>query len=228
MSRLVIENRDARRLWLHGHLLSATPTGPVDVMGLIRGLGFLQIDTIRNVTRAQDHILWTRAQNYREGGVWRHLAGRDLFEHFTHDASLIPSEVLPWWRRQFERMGARVARHDWYKSGLGAEAEAEIRARIAAEGPLSTHAFDSKVEGPREMWTRPPHKKALDAMWYRGDLATSHREKFVKFYDLGERVFAVPPHHGPGDDEAIDWLCRRRCATWALPRRARCSGSGGR
>ena len=32
---------------------------------------------------------------------------------------------------------------------------AEIRARIHAEGPLSTHAFDTKIEGERGMWRRP-------------------------------------------------------------------------
>ena len=53
-----------------------------------------------------------------------------------------------------------------------------IRDRIDAEGALSTHAFDTKIEGKREMWARPPHKKALDQMWYTGDLATCYRENF--------------------------------------------------
>ena len=202
---LKISNRDARRLWLWTNGLAPTPTGPLDVMGTIRRLGFLQIDTIRNVTRAHNHILWTRNQNFREGQLWPHLAGRDLFEHFTHDASLLPSEVLPFWRRQFDRLGAKVARHDWYQSGLARDQVQQIRDRIRAEGALSTHAFDTKADS-RAMWARPPHKKALDQMWYAGELATCHRENFVKFYDLGERVFA--PHDPAPDAEAVDWLCR--------------------
>lgn len=204
ISPLRIPNRDARRLWLWTNGLAATPTGPLDVLGTIRRLGFLQIDTIRNVTRAHNHILWSRNQNYREGQLWPHLAGRDLFEHFTHDASLIPMDVLPFWKRQFDRLGAHVARHDWYQSGLAREQVQLIRDRIRSEGALSTHAFDTKAES-RGMWARPPHKKALDQMWYAGELATCHRENFVKFYDLGERVF---PHHDPAHDaEAVDWLC---------------------
>lgn len=204
ISPLRILNRDARRLWLWTNGLAPTPTGCLDVMGTIRRLGFLQIDTIRNVTRAHNHILWSRNQNYREGQLWPHLAGRDLFEHFTHDASLIPMDVLPFWRRQFDRLGAHVARHGWYQSGLAREQVQLIRDRIRTEGALSTHAFDTKTES-REMWARPPHKKALDQMWYAGELATCHRENFVKFYDLGERVF---PHHDPAHDaEAVDWLC---------------------
>ncbi|MEM7597946.1 MAG: crosslink repair DNA glycosylase YcaQ family protein [Pseudomonadota bacterium] len=192
--------------------MSQTPVGKLDVMGMIRALGFVQIDTIRNVTRAHHHILWSRNQNYREKLLWPRLKGRDLFEHFTHDASLIPMEVLPYWQRQFDRLGQKAAASDWFQSGLGQAEIAGIRRRIEKEGALSTHAFDTKAES-REMWARPPHKKALDQMWYAGDLATCHRKNFVKFYDLGERVFPSQlrhaPGHGPGDEEARDWLCDR-------------------
>ena len=203
-----LSNAEARGLWLHRHGLSAAPTGPLDVMGVISALGFVQIDTIRNVTRAHHHILWSRNQNYREKHLWPLLKSRELFEHFTHDASLIPMQTLPMWRRQFTRMEKYVAKAEWFASSLGEQSIKGIKARIAAEGPLSTHAFDTKIEGKREMWSRPPHKKALDKMWYAGELATSHRENFIKFYDLAERVF--PAHlredHRP-DAAQIDWLC---------------------
>ncbi len=208
-----LTNLEARRLWLHSHGLSAAPTGPLDVMGMINALGFVQIDTIRNVTRAHHHILWARNQNYREKHLWPLLQNRQLFEHFTHDASLIPMGFLPMWRRQFSRMEKYVAKAEWFASSLGQQNISDIKARIEAEGPLSTHAFDSKIEGARTMWARPPHKKALDKMWYAGELATSHRENFVKFYDLAERVFPAKLHqdHRP-DDEQINWLCTEALA----------------
>lgn len=201
---LAISNRDARRLWLWASGLAPAPTGPLDVAGTIRALGLLQIDTIRNVSRAHNHILWSRNQNYREGMLWPLLENRSLFEHFTHDASLLPTDLLPDWSVQFRRLGARAARAPWYQSGLGQAELARIRDRIAAEGPLSTHAFDTKAQS-REMWARPPHKKALDQMWYAGTLATSHRQNFVKFYDLGERVF--PDHDSPPEHRALTQLC---------------------
>ena len=49
----------------------------------------------------------------------------------------------------------------------------------------------------------------LEYLWYSGALATSHREKFHKFYDLAERV--IPAQHRDADlseAEQIDWLCR--------------------
>jgi uncharacterized protein YcaQ len=210
LAPLAIPNRIARALWLDAHLLVAPPTGKRDVMEIVRRLGFVQIDTIRNVTRAHNHIIWSRFTRFKEGGLWSLLRNRELFEHFTHDASLIPVEMLPAWGLQFQRLGAHVARHDWYKSGLAQEQVAAIRKRIEREGPLSTHAFDTKIEGKREMWARPPHKRALDAMWYGGELATSHRESFVKYYDLGGRVF--PPHDKLPRMDCHNFLCHQALA----------------
>ncbi len=210
MTALRISNRDARNLWLAAHGLANTPTGRLDPISLIRSLGFVQLDTIQVVARAHHHILWSRNQNYREPILDKLLAkDRLVFEHYTHDASVLPMEFLPMWQRQFRRMQEKVERASWYGGKPDAKLRADIKRRIADEGPLSTHAFDTKIEGPREMWRRPPHKMALDYMWYSGELATCHREGFTKFYDLAERVFPANLLAQNVDDLAqIDWLCQ--------------------
>ncbi|MEZ5945367.1 MAG: crosslink repair DNA glycosylase YcaQ family protein [Hyphomonas sp.] len=207
---LEIRNRDARRLWLHAQGLSATPTGPLDLPALIQGLGFVQLDSIRVVSRAHDHIIWSRNQNYREPMLDRLMReDRGVFEHFTHDASVIPMEFYPYWRRQFRRLEEKVRGWEWHRGMLDANGRNAIVERIRKEGPLSTKSFDTKIKGPREMWRRPPHKLSLDYLWYAGDLSTSHRENFTKFYDLTERV--IPAHHRddePPEQDQVDWLCR--------------------
>lgn len=207
---LRISNRDARWLWLTTQGLATAPTGPLNLRQIIKNLGFVQLDTIRNVTRAHHHILWNRNQNYREPMLKGLLADdRAIFEHFTHDASVIPIEFYPMWQRQFRRLEEKVSQSSFYRSALSRCDMAAIKERIAHEGPLSTHAFDTKITGKKEMWARPPHKKALDHMWYAGELTTSHRENFVKYYDLTERV--IPPEHlqtKHSEKEQIDWLCR--------------------
>lgn len=209
MAELKIDNRDARRLWLHSQGLGRTPTGPLDVAATIRALGFVQLDTIQVVSRAHHHILWSRNQNYREPMLDRVLArDRAVFEHFTHDASVLPMEFLPMWRRQFDRMRAYYDRASWVKGLPDAAERQKIKDRIAREGALSTHDFDTRIEGERQMWHRPPHKLALDYMWYAGELATCHRVNFTKFYDLAERVF--PAHLAeaePSEADQINWLC---------------------
>jgi uncharacterized protein YcaQ len=215
---LRISNRDARRLWLDAQGLSAAPTGPLDVRGMVQRLGFVQLDTIQVVSRAHHHILWSRNQNYREPMLNRLLQKeRGVFEHFTHDASVIPIETYPLWRRRFRQLEEKVRSWEWHRNILDEDGRNAIKARIRDEGPLSTHAFDTRVEGKREMWRRPPHKVALDYMWYAGDLSTSHRENFTKFYDLTERV--IPEHlrnDERSDVEQIDWLCREALARLAF------------
>lgn len=133
---------------------------------------------------------------------------RQLFEHFTHDASVLPMEFLPMWQRQFERLGKHTSRSGYYKNKLKGKDVDDLLARIEREGPLSTAAFESKMKGSKAMWERPPHKTTLDLLWYSGVLATSHRENFRKYYDLAERVFPEKLLNTRLDDEAqLDWLC---------------------
>ena len=205
-----IDNRAARQLWLQSQGLLSPPTGVLDVMKIVRELGFVQLDTIRNVTRAHHHIVWSRNQKYREPMLGQLLArDRAIFEHFTHDASVLPMEFYPVWKRQFRRLGEQVRRSSFHNSQMPAAGVEAIKARIKAEGPLSTRDFKSENTGNKEMWARPPHKKALDCLWYAGELATSHRKNFVKFYDLAERVILPDLLNADHSDEyQVNWLCR--------------------
>lgn len=206
---LDISNRDARRLWLHANGLSSAPTGPLDVMAIIRDLGFVQLDSIQVVSRAHHHIIWSRNNNYREPMLDKLLAkDRAVFEHFTHDASIIPMEFRPYWRRRYSQLEKKVREWDWHKGMLDKKGRNQILKRIEEEGPLCTNHFDTKVQGEKAMWRRPPHKLALDYMWYAGELSTSHRQNFTKFYDLTERV--VPQdilEDERSEAEQVDWLC---------------------
>ena len=208
MARLKIDNRTARALWLTSHGLAQTPTGALDTLQVIKQLGFVQLDTVQVVSRAHHHILWSRNQNYREHMLDPLLRDtRQVFEHFTHDASVLPMEFLPMWQRQFLRKKEQVGRSNWFGKHLTPDLIAQVIQRITQEGPLSTQNFETKISGDKTMWQRPPHKMVLDYLWYSGDLATSHRDGITKFYDLATRVY---PQDLPtlSDTEQVTQLCR--------------------
>ena len=209
MSPLRIQNNIARQLWLESQGLSVSPTGSLDLLGMIKKLGFVQLDSIQVVSRAHHHILWSRNQNYREPMLDSLLANdRSIFEHFTHDASIIPMDFLPFWKRQFCRKKEQLDRDKWLNSLPDKDARDVIKERINQHGALSTHAFDTKITGPKKMWSRPPHKLALDYMWYAGELATSHRINFNKYYDIAERIFPKNLRDlDISNEDQIDWLC---------------------
>lgn len=207
MARLKIDNPTARALWLFSNGLARPSTGALDTLELIKQLGFVQLDTIQVVSRAHHHILWSRNQNYREHMLEPLLrTKRQVFEHFTHDASVLPMEFLPMWQRQFHRKRDQVSRSNWFGKHLDPDLITHVKRRITHEGPLSTHSFDTKVTGEKAMWKRPPHKMVLDYLWFAGELATSHRDGFTKFYDLADRVF---PQDFPrlSDKDQIAQLC---------------------
>jgi len=111
-----IFNREARNYWLSTQGLAAAPTGSLDTMSIIKQLGFVQLDTLQIVSRAHHHIIWSRNQNYREPMMNVLLAeDRQIFEHFTHDASIIPMDYLPMWKRQFRRKKEQMDQSSWFK-----------------------------------------------------------------------------------------------------------------
>ena len=153
MSLLQIKNKHARRLLLTSVGLSTAPTGSLDLLALIKQLVFVQLDAIQVVARAHHHILWSRNQNYREPMLGQLLAkDRTIFEQFTHDASVIPMDFLPYWQRQFLRKKAHLDRPRSVKRLPEQAAREAIKARIGREGPLSTHAFDTQIVGEKKMW----------------------------------------------------------------------------
>ncbi len=206
---LTLDNRTMRRLWLDTNDLLSSSSGPLDIVAIIKKLGFVQLDTIQNVSRAHHHILWSRHQKYREPMLDELLSAKEhLFEHFTHDASILPMEMYPMWERRFKRMKATLDGASYHKPKQIRDWKGILIERITKEGALSTKDFGSKRSGAKKIWSRPPHKQVLDYLWYSGILATSHREKFHKFYDLAERV--IPKQFwdaGISEAEQVNWLC---------------------
>lgn len=212
MSRPFLDNRSARRLFLDRHLLLSPAAGPGrggDLDGLLHDLGFVQIDSVNTLARAHDLILWSRRGRYRpkalEDLVARH---RSAFEHWTHDAAIIPMRFYPMWRLKFARDEARM-KERWgqlRREGWNDEVEAVLR-HVADNGPAcSLDVGPGETRNSGGWWDWHPSKTALEFLWRSGRLAVCHRGGFRKFYDLAERV--IPPaylNERREPAEILDW-----------------------
>jgi len=214
MSRQILSNTLARRLFLHRHALGDAPSGTgkgADLAGLIDQLGFIQVDSIRTVARAHDLILFSRRSNYRPPALKRLLEkDRALFEHWTHDASIIPAHLFPHWQHRFDRDSARLKLgwKRWFRDGYEAQFET-ILTRIQSSGPVTcSDVGQNEARGKGGWWDWHPSKTALEWLWRTGVLSISGRDNFQKIYDLTERVIPAP-HRSPAPDPAahIDWAC---------------------
>jgi uncharacterized protein YcaQ len=211
---LRLSNRAARRLFLERHALADDPSRRVtkpELQALIERLGFVQVDSINTVARAHDLILFSRRQCYRPKQLKSLLEReRSLFEHWTHDAAIIPVSYYPHWQMRFSRDRA-VLQRQW-REWRGKEFEkrfADILAHIRWHGPaMSRHLGEDETRNNGGWWEWHPSKTALEYLWRTGELAVCGREGFQKVYDLAERVIDEEQRtHRPSEAESIDWAC---------------------
>ncbi|MEM7744641.1 MAG: crosslink repair DNA glycosylase YcaQ family protein [Pseudomonadota bacterium] len=212
MARPLLDNQRARHLFLDRHLLLRPGPGPgsgKDLDGVLRDLGFVQVDSVNTLARAHDLILWSRRGQYRPKAL-EHLVARHrtAFEHWTHDAAVIPMQFYPMWRLKFARDEAGM-RKRWptgRREGWETECDSVLR-HVADNGPAcSLDVGCDEKKSSSGWWDWHPSKTALEFLWRSGRLAICHRKGFRKFYDLTERV--IPEVHlnaCKDDPEIIDW-----------------------
>ncbi len=210
----LIPNPRARRLFLDRHALSEAPVGAASgqaLHDLIDRIGFVQVDSINTVARAHDMILWSRRQSYRPPALKRLLErDRSLWEHWTHDASILPVRLHGVWQHRFQRDAVRLEKNwrSWFREGYEAQFDSILN-RIAKDGPVGTaDVGEGEVRGKGGWWDWHPSKTALEWLWRTGQLAITRRDGFAKIYDLTERVIPEPHRAPVPREEVCDWACR--------------------
>lgn len=161
-------------------------------------------------------ILFSRNQTYRREHLTDLLeSDRALFENWTHDASIIPTEFYPFWQRRFQRdrEGLLKRWRDWRREGFE-ELLATVLTHVGdSDGVMSRHFGGQKPKNSDGWWDWHPSKTALEFLWRTGELAVARRDGFQKVYDLAERV--IPSEHRihyPDHEEFVDWCCRNALA----------------
>ncbi|MEX2204655.1 MAG: crosslink repair DNA glycosylase YcaQ family protein [Myxococcota bacterium] len=180
---------------------------------LIEKLGFVQVDSISRVERAHHLTIGARLDGYRPDLLDRlAFEKRAIFEHWTHDASLIPVALFPHWKPRFASFAERAQRMRWFRERMGDEPTrtiARVHRRIRREGPLRARDFERGADRPATgWWDWTPEKMALEFLWRTGRLAIAGRESFHKVYDLIERVLPeVHAQPSPSPRAHVEWAC---------------------
>lgn len=215
-SLFVISAAQARRLTLGLTGLARPPRQRLNADGLlalVEDLGFVQIDSVQAVERAHHMILSARNQTYRPAQLRRLIEDRaDLFEHWTHDASVIPTAFYPYWKHRFARdRDANTQKYRrWHGSGFESEVD-RVLGHVAANGTVMSRdlAGGRPPGAARGWWEWHDGKVALEFLWHTGHLAIARRDGFQKVYDLAERVI---PEAARAVDVApadyVEWACR--------------------
>jgi uncharacterized protein YcaQ len=153
----------------------------------------LQIDSVNVLVRAHYMPLFSRLGAYDRGLLEKtayHPKKREAFEYWGHEASLIRLDLQPLFRWRMER----AARGEGTYGGLarfGREKRAfieEVRREIEARGPTGAGELSIGGKGQGSWWGWSDGKRALEWLFWAGQVTTATRRGFERLYDLPERV----------------------------------------
>ena len=177
----------------------------------VEAVGGVQLDSINVLDRAHYLTLWSRYGPYDRAWLDRAVYRRRLlFEYWAHAACLVPTTMLPWWRRAM--LDYRI-RHTGWSSWLRRHPRtlAQVKAAISANGPMASADFQGRRRpGPGGWWSWRPVQHGLHYLWMTGALTVHSRRHFHKLYDLTERALPAAADCEPvSPEEFARWHVER-------------------
>ncbi|MBX3477502.1 MAG: YcaQ family DNA glycosylase [Brevundimonas sp.] len=165
--------------------------GARQVKDIARRLGVIQIDSVNVVSRTHYLPPFSRLGAYPREALKTEAWGRrpSLFEYWGHEASLMPVETQPLMRWRMAR-----ARGGQMWTGLarfGRERRDHIErvlAEIERRGPVVGGDFAEGPRGAPGWWAWSDGKRALEWLFWAGEITTKTRRGFERVYDLTDRV----------------------------------------
>jgi uncharacterized protein YcaQ len=211
---------EARRVALAAQGFAEPPLGRVvDTRAItsrvVDRVGLIQIDSVNVLRRAHYLPTFSRLGPYDIDLIdkLRDRAPRRLFEYWGHEASLLPVDLWPFVQWRMQRA------HDDAWGGMRAIAKdrpdlvAAVLDDITDRGPLSAaqlahHDEPRGKKGP--WWDWSDVKRALEYLFWSGQVTSARRVRFERRYDIPSRVIpaAILAQPTPGVDEAQRHLLR--------------------
>jgi uncharacterized protein YcaQ len=219
---------DARRMALRAQgLLGSELRGrsAAAVIAMLHRLGAVQLDTISVLARSHELVPYARLGAVRRAAVEQAYWSGAAVEYWSHAACLLPVDQWPYYafrRRHFLERGMR-----WHDRPADA-VFAEVRARLATDGPLTAGDLGGARKsaargGSREpiegWWAWSGAKIAVEFLLDTGEVVCTRRVGWRRVYDLAERAL-------PAAVQAADALDDDACFRELVARAGACLGVG--
>ena len=201
-----LSSAQARRTFLDAQGLvskgrSRTPRER-DFAAYLQRQGVLQLDTVNVLARAHYLPFFSRLGPYNTAALDTYLwgapdgHGAHTFEHWGHEASVMPDDLLPAMHHRMATDGNWMSRTrdrlEHERPGL----IAQVREFVNTRGPVTSSQVEhlSPREAKRGTWWDTSHvKDALDLLFITGEVASSRGKNFSRTYDATERAWGLPP-----------------------------------
>jgi uncharacterized protein len=160
---------------------------------VLHRVGVIQIDSVNVLCRSHYLPLYSRVGPYPREMLDR-AAGRAprlVFEYWAHEASLVPVHVQPYlrWRMNAAADAAwggmqRIAREQ-------PELVSWVLDEVRRRGPMTAGMIDHDSPKTQDYgwgWNWSQAKRALEYLFWAGEVTAAGRRNFERLYDLPERV----------------------------------------
>jgi hypothetical protein len=199
---------EARALALTAQGFATPREGATDrraLRALAEQLGVIQIDSVNIVVRSHYMPAFSRVGSYDRAALdaLAHKGPRALFEYWGHEASLLPVALQPLLRWRMEH----AAHHAWRFMRRIAKEQPDLVGRVLdivrEKGPIAASAIEVGATKARKGWWEwSDAKKAIEWLFWTGQVTSAARRGFERLYDLPERVLpakvfaaATPSEH---------------------------------
>lgn len=226
MKQITIDNKTARRIILNAQLLDGKTTldsGKEGVLQVMDQLGYIQIDSIQAVRKAQHHTLWTRLPDYREEMLIRmQHKDRTVFEYWGHALSYLPMKDYRFFLAHMRDMTEMRTKWGVHRMKIGGHLLEPVMKAFQKGGAMAAKDFlpkDGEVPGIPKDTTAQAIRIALDLLFWRGDVMVTERRKTNRVFDLAERV--VPNNidrSKPSAEETSAYFLQRGLTALGLAR----------
>ncbi len=185
------------------------------IMGVVRDIGYLQIDPISTVARNPLLVLWSRIGNFDKNHLNRLLwKERRLFEYRAHAASIVMTEDYPVYRRAMKDYANSSNAYDektlsWMKSNE--RLAKQIKTTLKKRGPVPSREIEdeSDIGWKSTGWSNERNvNRMLELMLYNGQVMVAERlEGGQKLWDLAERVLPAWTPRDELTEEEVERVC---------------------
>lgn len=213
-----ISAAQARRIFLGAQGLARKrpqrAAGERDFAQYLKVQGVLQLDTVNVLARAHYLPLYSRFGAFdlsrADAYLWGDASGHSAhaFEHWGHEASVMPRELLP---AMHHRMLGNASWQARYKERLDRERPGLVDAArdlVESGGPVVGADLQHLAprEGPKGPWWDTDHAKdALEYLFITGKVAASRGRHFSRTYDATQRAWGLPPADAVAADGSHAW-----------------------
>lgn len=201
---------EARRIAIHAQGFGAerdgAPPARTALLRTIKQIGLLQLDSVNVLVRSHYLPLFSRLGPYATETLdaLSHKKPRALFEYWGHEASLIPLDLYPLFRWRMDR--ARAGAGLWGGTlNLAKKRPGFIDAvmnEIKERGPIGAGELSEGGRSTGNWWGWSDGKRALEYLFWTGQVTAAGRRGFERLYDLPERVVPAAILTAPALDEA--------------------------